>query len=167
MPLGDTSALRIAGYYTRLPGFIDAVRPDLSVDDNVNDGARTGVRATVRFAPDDRLSVVPRVFYQSLRTDGWNRADAFNILANPFTTTRQAVTLGERDQFTQLQEDFTDDFLLADVNINYRFGDLALTSITSYGYRDILVVRDATSLTASITGEASGCRRTSTPSMHR
>ena len=34
--------------------------------------------------------------------NGWNRIDAFNILANPFTTTRPAVTLGEREQFTQL-----------------------------------------------------------------
>lgn len=156
VPLGDTAALRVAGYFTRLPGFIDAVRPDLGVDDNVNDGARTGVRATVRFAPNDGLSITPRIFYQGVRTDGWNRVDAFNILANPFTTTRPPVTLGERDQFAQLEEDFSDDFLLADVNINYRIGDLGLTSITSYGYRDILVVRDATALTASITGGSLG-----------
>ena len=84
--------------------------------------------------------------------DGWNRIDAFNILANPFTTTRPAVTLGEREQFTQLEEEFTDDFVLGDLNIDYNFGDLALTSITSYTYRDILVIRDATALTASITG---------------
>ena len=76
----------------------------------------------------------------------------FNILANPFTTTRPAVTLGDREQFTQLEEEFTDDFVLGDVNIDYDFGDLALTSITSYTYRDILVIRDATALTASITG---------------
>ena len=35
--------------------------------------------------------------------DGWNRIDAFNILANPFTTTRPAVDLGEREQFTQIE----------------------------------------------------------------
>ena len=88
--------------------------------------------------------------------DGWNRIDDFNILANPFTTTRPAVTLGEREQFTQLEEEFTDDFVLGDVNINYKFGDLTLTSITSYTYRDVLVIRDATALTASITGGSIG-----------
>ena len=66
------------------------------------------------------------------------------------------MTLGEREQFTQLEETFTDDFVLGDVNLDYNFGDLALTSITSYTYRDILVVRDATALTASITGGSIG-----------
>jgi iron complex outermembrane receptor protein len=88
--------------------------------------------------------------------DGWNRIDTFNILANPFTTTRPAMTLDGRRQFTQLEEEFSDDFVLADLNIGYRFGDLALTSVTSYGYRDVLVVRDATALTASITGGTIG-----------
>ena len=35
------------------------------------------------------------------------------------------MTLGEREQFTQLEEKFTDDFVLGDVNIDYKFGDLA------------------------------------------
>ncbi len=84
--------------------------------------------------------------------DGWNRIDDFNILANPFTTTRPAVNLGEREQFTQLTEKTTDEFLLFDLDIGYSFGDVLLTSITSYTDRDVLVVRDATALTASITG---------------
>jgi iron complex outermembrane recepter protein len=88
--------------------------------------------------------------------DGWNREDAFNILANPYTTTRPAVDLDEREQFTQFEEPFTDEFLLADLNFTYDFGGLALTSVTSYTDRDILVVRDATALTASITGGSIG-----------
>lgn len=106
--------------------------------------------------PNDRLSITPRVLYQEVEMDGWNREDAFNILANPYTTTRPAVDLDEREQFIQFEEPFTDDFLLADLNIAYDFGDLALTSITSYTDRDVLVVRDATALTASITGGSLG-----------
>ena len=155
-PIGDTAALRLVGYYTRMPGYMDAVQPDLSVKENVNDGFRTGTRIAVKFAPNDRLSLTPRVVYQKVDMAGWNRIDAFNILANPFTTTRPAVTLGERRQFTQLEEEFTDDFVLADLNLNYRFGRLGFTSITSYIYRDVLVVRDATALTASITGGTIG-----------
>ena len=88
--------------------------------------------------------------------DGWNRIDAFNILANPYTTTRPAVPLGERQLFTQIAEPFTDDFLLADLNLRYDFGAASLTSITSYTHRDVLVVRDAGALTSSITGGSIG-----------
>jgi iron complex outermembrane receptor protein len=91
-----------------------------------------------------------------VESDGWNRIDEFNILANPFTTTRPPVAFGEREQFTQFQEDFTDDFVLADVILNYDFGNALLTSITSYNYRDILVIRDTTALAASITGGSIG-----------
>jgi iron complex outermembrane receptor protein len=156
LPIGERAALRVASYFARMGGYIDAVQPDLGVNENVNDGFRTGLRAAVRIAPNDRLSVTPRLVYQSIRMDGWNRIDTFNILANPFTTTRPAMTLDGRRQFTQLEEEFSDDFVLADLNIGYRFGDLALTSVTSYGYRDVLVVRDATALTASITGGTIG-----------
>src|SRR5262249_7157597 len=156
-PLGGTAALRVAAYYDHLGGYIDAVQPNLSVNEDVNSGYRTGGRAAVRFNPNDRLSITPRFVYQKSKADGWNRIDIYNILANPFTTTRPAVTLGEREQFTQIGEPFTDKLALGDLNVNYRLGDAAtLTSITSFTYRDVLVVRDATALTASITGGSIG-----------
>jgi iron complex outermembrane receptor protein len=156
VPVGKTAALRVASYFNRLAGFMDAVQPDLSVEENVNDGFRTGVRVALKAEPNERWSFVPRIAYQKVEMDGWNRIDEFNILANEFTTTRPAVTLGERRQFTQLEEKFTDDFFLADFNLTYRFANAALTSVTSYMYRDVLVVRDATALTASITGGSIG-----------
>jgi len=156
VPLGDKAALRVASYYDRTAGYIDAVQPDLTTQDNVNDGFRTGLRASARITPNPQLSITPRLVYQRVGMDGWNRVDEFNILANPFTTTRPAVTLGGRTQFTQLEEKFTDDFVLGDVNLDYTFGDLLLTSITSYTYRDILVIRDAGALTSSITGGSIG-----------
>ena len=156
VPLGDTAAMRVAAYYNRLGGYMDAVQPNLSVKEDVNTGDRTGVRWAFKIAPNDRLSVTPRFVYQRVKMDGWNRIDAYNILGNPFTTTRPAVTLGEREQFTQTGEPFTDKFLLGDVNIKYNFGGAILTAITSYNHRDVLVVRDATALTASITGGSIG-----------
>jgi iron complex outermembrane receptor protein len=44
--------------------------------------------------------------------EGWNRIDEYNILANPFTTTRPQVTLGDRKLFTQIDEPFSDKFTL-------------------------------------------------------
>ena len=114
-PAMTTPAAR--AYFDRIAGYMDAVQPDLSVDKNVNTGDRAGVRAAVTLAPNDRLAITPRFFYQSLDTDGWNRIDIYNILGNPFTTTRPAVTLGERELFTQIGEPMTDRFYLGDLNI--------------------------------------------------
>ncbi|HEY6547936.1 MAG TPA: TonB-dependent receptor [Vicinamibacteria bacterium] len=155
-PLGETVAFRVVGYYTRTPGFIDAVTPDLSLDENVNPSDRFGGRAAVRFAPNDRLTITPRIVYQEAEANGWNRIDAFNILANPYTTTRPPVSLGPREEFNQLEEKYTDKFVLGDLHLNYNFENVALTSITSYTYRDVLVIRDTTSLTASVTGGTIG-----------
>ena len=155
-PIGTTAASRFAAYYTRYGGFIDAVQPDLSVKKNVNGGDRAGARWSVKVQPDEDFSFTPRVLYQEVKMDGWNRADAYNILANPFTTTRPAVTLGPYEQFTQIGEPYTDKFWLGDLNLKYNFGPATLTSITSYTHRDILVVRDAGALTSSITGGSIG-----------
>ena len=156
VPLGAKTAGRIVGYSTRAGGYMDAMQPTLQPDNNINGTERTGVRAAVRLAPSAKVSLTPRVLYQQVKADGWNRIDAYNILANPFTTTRPPVDVGQRGQFTQLREPFADKFLLADLNLQIDLGSAKLTSITSYMHRDILVVRDATALTASVTGGTIG-----------
>ncbi len=157
VPLGNKAALRVVSYSDRIAGFIDAVQPDLSVKENVNDGFRSGLRAAVRITPTPRLVITPRIVYQRVEINGFNRVDGYNILANPFTTARPAVMLGQRNQFTQVDEEFTDHFVLGDANVEYKAGNgLLLTSITSYTDRDLLVVRDAGALTASITGGSLG-----------
>jgi len=166
-PLGDTAAVRVAAYYNHLAGYMDtpgitrtndgSIRPNPGSEvTDVNSGDRFGVRAAVRIAPNENLTITPRILYQKVEMDGWNRIDDFNILANQYTTTRPAVTLGDRRQFVQVEEPFTDEFTLGDLNINYDFGDVTLTSITSYTNRDVLVVRDAGALTSSITGGSIG-----------
>jgi iron complex outermembrane receptor protein len=156
-PVGANGAVRVAAYYTRYGGFMDAVQPNLSVKKDVNSGDRTGARVTFRFEPNKKLSITPRILHQQVKMNGWNRIDVFNILANPFTTTRPAVTLGPRQLFTQINEPFTDKFTLGDLNVSYDLGGgKTLTSVSSYTDRNVLVVRDATALTASITGGSIG-----------
>jgi iron complex outermembrane receptor protein len=156
-PMGDNAAGRISAWYKETPGWTAAHQPDGSINTDVNDGTVKGVRAALRLETHDNLSVTPRVIYQKVETDGWNRQDAFNILGNPYTTTRPAVTLGENEQYTQFEEPFSDEFLLVDLNIEYEFGNgIVLNSITSYTDRHILVVRDAGALTSSITGGTIG-----------
>src|SRR5207244_10232 len=150
------AAARIVGYSNRTGGWMDAVQPDFTVNRDVNGSDKAGLRAAVRLQPNERFSITPRIFVQRVRADGWNRIDAFNILANPYTTSRRPVTLGNRQLFTQINEPYTDDFLLGDVNWQYKFGGATLTSITSYTHRNILVVRDATALPASVMGGTLG-----------
>lgn len=150
LPMGDTAALRIVGYYDRLPGFIDARRLDGSVDEDVDEGDKTGARVALMFQPTEAVSITPRIVYQKLDTDGFPRIDIYNILANPFTTTQPAVRLGEREQYIQLEEGLEDDFRLADLHMEFDLGGVTLTSISSYTDREVVVTRDATSLTGSV-----------------
>ena len=150
IPLGQAAAARVTAYNTAIGGFMDAVQPDLSIREDVDSGRRTGARVALRLQPNDRLAVTPRLVYQDVSRNGWNRIDAYNILANPFTTSRPAVTLGERQHFTQIEEPFTDTFLLGDFTVEYDFGGAALTSVTSLTNRDVEVVRDASALGGSV-----------------
>ncbi len=157
VPIGTTAAVRFVGYYTRYGGFMNAVQPNLSVKKDVNDGFRSGTRIAYLYKPNDKLSITPRILYQRVHMNGWNRIDVYNILGNPYTTTRPAVQLGDHRQFTQITEPFTDDFLLGDVNLKYELSPaMTFSSITSYNNRGILVQRDAGALTSSITGGSIG-----------
>jgi iron complex outermembrane receptor protein len=103
-----------------------------------------------------RVSIVPRIVYQRVKMNGWNRTDSYNILANPFTTTRPPVTLNGREQFTQLEETFRDDFVLGDLNLTS--DRRCLTHVGDDPSRIVTSTSSATppALTASITGGSIG-----------
>lgn len=150
LPLGDKGAVRAVGYHTEYAGFIDARREGGAVEEDINRGRRTGGRLSVLFQPTADISITPRIVYQEVRSGGFNRQEVYNLYANRFTTTRPAVTFGEREQFLLLDEKFADDTFLADLTASIGFGGAALTSVTSYIDRDILVSRDASALTGSV-----------------
>jgi len=155
-PFGDTAAMRFAGYYTTFGGFTDAIQPNLSIQKNVNDGYRGGARLAFLYKPNDKFSIVPRLLYQRMEMNGWNREDAFNILANPYTTTRPPIAFADHQIFTQFEEPYKDRFTLADVTVSYDLMGKKLTSVSSMTDRNVDVLRDATALTASITGGSIG-----------
>ncbi len=148
VPLGENAAARAVGYYTRYGGFIDALRPG-GLSDDVNGGERYGGRLAVTLDLGD-VTITPRIVYQKVVADGFNRQEIFNLYANPFTTTRPAVTFDERQQYLKLREKFEDETLLADMVVNIGLGGVQLTSVTSYLDRNILVSRDASALTGSV-----------------
>ncbi|MDP3676227.1 MAG: TonB-dependent receptor, partial [Novosphingobium sp.] len=149
VPLGENAALRAVGYFTRYGGFIDALGP--AGGEDVNDGERYGGRIAITFEPSDSVKITPRVAYQKVETGGFNRQEIYNLYANRFTTTRPQVTFKEREQYLLLREKFTDETMLADLTASLDIGDtVQLTSVTSYINRDILVSRDASALTGSV-----------------
>jgi iron complex outermembrane receptor protein len=150
LPVNEQIAVRAVGYFTRYGGFIDALGEGGAVDRNVNDGERYGGRLSVLFQPTENISITPRVVYQKISTDGFNRQEVYNLYANPFTTTRPAIQLGKRQQYLLLDEGFRDETLIADLTANVDVGAVTLTSVTTYINRDILVSRDASALTGSV-----------------
>ena len=158
IPLAEgSSALRLVGYTTQFAGFIDARQEDGSFKEDVNGGNRTGARASLVFGGDN-WSITPRVVYQELTTDGFNRQEQFNLYAQPHTTTdpndgtlvRAPVQLGERQQHLLHDEEFSDETTLADVVLSVGFNSFDLTVAASQLERDILVSRDASALTGSV-----------------
>jgi outer membrane receptor protein involved in Fe transport len=150
LPISDTLAIRMVGYATKYAGFIDALNETNTQDDDVNDGTRVGGRISVLFQPTEDISITPRIVYQEVRANGFNRQEVYNLYANPFNTTRRAVTFNEREQYLRLEEDFKDDTLIADLTARIGLGGVELTSVTSFIDRSILVSRDASALTGSV-----------------
>lgn len=150
LPLGSAAALRVVGYHTEYGGFVDALREGGGREENVNSGSRTGGRIALLFQPTANISITPRVLYQEVKANGFNRQEVYNLYANPFNTTRPAVTFREREQFLLLDEEFRDETLIADLVGTFDFAGVELTSITSYTDRSILVSRDASALTGSV-----------------
>lgn len=149
-PISEKVAMRAVGYLTQYGGFIDALGEGGKVKKNVNDGSRRGGRLSFLIKPTETVTLTPRVVYQEIRAHGFNREEVFNLFANPNTTTRPKIALGEREQYLLLNESFADNTLIADFTANFDLGAAALTSVSSYISRDIAVNRDASALSGSV-----------------
>src|SRR3546814_13791505 len=71
---------------------------DVCSSDLVNSGERYGGRVSLRWEPAEGLSITPRVLYQKVTTDGFNRQEVYNLYANQFTTTRPQVTFERSEE---------------------------------------------------------------------
>ncbi|MCK5325635.1 MAG: TonB-dependent receptor [Woeseiaceae bacterium] len=158
IPLAEgRSALRLVGYTTQYAGFIDARDEAGNFQEDVNSGDRSGARVALTFAGEN-WSITPRVVYQEATSDGFNRQEQFNLFAQPHTTTdpldgtlvREPIQLGERQQHLLLGEEFSDETTLADVVLSVGLSSFDLTFVASQLERDILVSRDASALTNSV-----------------
>ena len=147
IPLTSTAAVRVVGYQTHFGGFVDAVGP--AAGDNVNDGNRFGTRVSILWQPTPEIKITPRLVFQRAEANGFNREEFYNLYDNQFTTSG-GTDLGRRQQYLKLREKFRDQTTLLDLTASYDFGPAELTSVTSKLYRNILVSRDASALTGSV-----------------
>ena len=84
-------------YNQEYGGFIDARQESTGrFAEDVNEGKRTGIRAAMTFGVGDNLTITPRIVYQEIEADGFNRQEVFNLFANPYTSSRPPVQLGPR-----------------------------------------------------------------------
>ncbi len=156
IPLADgKAAIRFVGYTTEYAGYIDALGENGAKDDDVNDGNRTGGRITLTWEPTDNLKITPRLVFQEIDMDGFNREEIFNIYANPYTTTRPAIDMDDREQYLLVDESFEDETLIADIVVNWGLEPFDVTFVGSYTDREIEVGRDASALTGSISFDES------------
>jgi iron complex outermembrane receptor protein len=147
IPINHVAAIRGVAYYSHFPGFINAVGPDSGK--NINDGQRYGGRLSMLLQPNDSLKITPRVVWQRATANGFNREEFYNLYDNQFTT-EGGADLGRRTIYRKLQERFKDQTGLYDLTISDNFGPAELTSVSSYLHRSILVSRDASALTGSV-----------------
>ncbi len=149
VPLSEgSSALRVVAYHTEYAGYIDAHRPNGGYNKDVNDGSRTGGRVALTVKPTENITLTPRVIYQEIDMNGFNRQEVYNLYANPFMS--EPTVFEEREQFLKLREGFKDETLILDLTAEVNFDSIDLTSVTSYTDRDILVSRDASALSGSV-----------------
>jgi outer membrane receptor protein involved in Fe transport len=150
IPMNDRAALRVVGYGTEYGGWVDALREGGGISEDVNSGGRYGGRIALALQPTDNLTITPRVVFQKIETDGFNREEVYNLFANPYTTTRPPVQLAERQQYLRLDEAFEDETMIADLVVNWSLDAVDVTYAGSYVDREILASRDASALSGSV-----------------
>ena len=62
VPMGDVAAMRMVAYYTRFPGWIEALGPGGGKE--VNEGERTGARLAFTIQPNRDVTITPRLVYR-------------------------------------------------------------------------------------------------------
>jgi iron complex outermembrane recepter protein len=122
MPLAQNkAALRVSGFYAHDGGYIDNLALG---DDDVDQANMYGGRADFLFAPSERLSIRLTAFAQNIERDGSIATDVDIVSGDPIDS--------ELEQRRAVAEPFEQRFRLVSGTLEYTFGDIALTSISSY-----------------------------------
>jgi outer membrane receptor protein involved in Fe transport len=132
--LAGTLAVRLSGFYTADPGYIDNVA---SGRKDVNKSTNAGGRLAVKWAPNERFSANFTSLYQKRKNNAFGTETVNNATRQP--------TDGDYRQNIYTDE-FTDTkYSLNSLKLDWDVGFGNLVSVTSYGHQE-------TSLSADISG---------------
>jgi iron complex outermembrane receptor protein len=130
LPLGDKVALRLAAESEYMSGYVDHVDADGTVDNkNVNSERSNAVRATLLIQPDDTLKITPSIQWQ----------ETYSADTGIFDT-----SLPKFEEAKGIRESGVDTMYVPSLTIEKTFGGYALTSVSSFMYRQLKRQFDAT-----------------------
>ncbi len=132
LPMGGISALRLDGFYTQLPGYIDD--PQLGEKD-INRGYQEGGRASFLVNVTDNFSIRLSAFGQTLHTDGSPEVDVIGSAGTPVTPPADQLQpdIGNYDQARYFGEPATFKYQIYSAKLQWNLGWGTLTSISGYG----------------------------------
>ncbi|HUO18721.1 MAG TPA: TonB-dependent receptor [Steroidobacteraceae bacterium] len=145
MPITDSAALRLSGFGTWLPGYIDD--PNLN-ESQINRGQREGGRASFLVNATDNFTIRLTAFGQNLRTDGTPTVDVVGAAGTPLTPPANPLQalVGNYDQTRFINEPSTFRYREFSAKLDWNLGWGALTSISSYGKSYANLFTDESSL---------------------
>jgi len=139
-PIGTSAALRISGFYTQIPGYINDAQLNES---NVNRGYREGMRASLLINATDNFSIRLTGFGQNLRTDGTNSVDVVGAAGTPLTPPANQLQpdSGDYNQTRFINEPSTFRYRVFSATLDWNLGWGDLTSISSYSknYQNLFI----------------------------
>ncbi len=137
----DKLAVRIDGFYRFQDGFIDkypidpknylAVKPGSTPQTDVNTEESWGFRGSATFAPTDRLTITPSIYYQQM------------VLGAPFTIDSPPGSFSNLIQNRDVDEASTDRFTIYNLTAKQDFDQFQLLSSTSYYNRNLVIQEDS------------------------
>jgi len=141
VPLGDTAAVRVTGFYRKRGGWVDAGGPGIMmvspfgptlaipsiVEDNINEGDVWGGRGSVLFEPTDRLTIRLTAHAQNIKSDGSSDVEVDPDDYDPVDGLQRTVIFNEPNELK---------YRLYNGIIEYDFGFASLLSSTSFAKQD-------------------------------
>ncbi|MDT9597364.1 TonB-dependent receptor [Sphingosinicella rhizophila] len=146
----DKLGFRISGYHRRDGGFVDRipyVADRGTPEENSNARETTVLNAALTFAPTDRLTITPSVFYQKLRRD--DTEQFWQLLDNPLVPRPQ---IGRFVNGEGRPSSGNDEAAIYSLKTEYDLGGASIISNTSYLDRNTDEILDSTSAYQEVLG---------------
>ena len=143
----DKLGFRVSGWFRRDGGWVDRVdwgrtthTPTNTLDNNANWQNSIVLKGALTFAPSERVSITPSIYYQNLRLN--DTPSYWAVLSNPST--------GTFNNGNALSAVSKDKFILPSLKVELHLGSVEVVSNTSYFDRKNHSINDYSAFEAGI-----------------